>query len=518
MQLIKKLFYSILILAGIGIMVVLFMFAIMMIFHVSIFGYTYSSVNNLSLDPIAFSNGDVSSIELETGSANVDFYYTESGSEKVYIQITEDFQGIVKDDVKRFSMTVNEPDADGKVVISTTEPSGFFFTNSTTIHISLPAGKSLDNILVKTQSNSVSFGKSDSVFEVKNLKVVSTSKSLKPGVSLGKNLKVTESLGLETYAGRINVDAQIFGDVDIKTNIGTIIFNNSINGSVIISGENPCIEFGTVNSGFINNKKKKKNYDTSELQQINISGNVVVDDVKDGGSIKISGTVGGFLQMKSPNLQLWANNIDKGIICEDGSNEILIFGSLGKLAPERESTLIVSKFLLVNEPYSSLAITAKKDGVVIRNAHNNVFVENDNLETRVDFADDAIGKTLSVTQHRGNIIANNIQGRVELIAEEGNVTATFKNVSQNNQIEAKNNADIKVEDGLNFNLITKSYNGTKLNIDLGSIQEKNWPAEQELIDGKYKQISQTVPSGSEESENTLSVFVTGIGSLAISLI
>ncbi len=45
MQLIKKVFNSILILVGILLMVALFAFAIMMVFHVSIFGYTYASQN-----------------------------------------------------------------------------------------------------------------------------------------------------------------------------------------------------------------------------------------------------------------------------------------------------------------------------------------------------------------------------------------------------------------------------------------------------------------------------------------
>ena len=45
MQLIKKIFNSMLILIGILLMLALFAFAIMMVFHVSLFGYTYASKN-----------------------------------------------------------------------------------------------------------------------------------------------------------------------------------------------------------------------------------------------------------------------------------------------------------------------------------------------------------------------------------------------------------------------------------------------------------------------------------------
>ena len=41
MQLIKKIFNTLLVAIGIALMVVLFGFAIMMIFHTSIFGYTF---------------------------------------------------------------------------------------------------------------------------------------------------------------------------------------------------------------------------------------------------------------------------------------------------------------------------------------------------------------------------------------------------------------------------------------------------------------------------------------------
>lgn len=510
MQLIKKIFYTILILFGICVMVVLFMFAIMMVFHTSIFGYTYANVTKVDGETYAaIERNDIDSIEIETNAANIVIDYTgDAGANNFSIMMKEDFQGIIKDNVKRYSYE-KEPtpeNIENKVLkITTVEPEGLIFQNSTTIYIYLPQGKVLDNISIKTKSENISFGTDD--FEVKNLNVISTKKSLSPGVSLNSNLKITDSLSLETYAGRINVGAEI-GDgvndveVDIKTHIGTILFNKSIKGNVKISGDNPNIEFGTITQGFINNVKKNGDYNTESLKKVDITGDLTIDGVENGGNIKISGTVGGFVYMKSPRMSLWANNINGGIVSETGSDEIIIFGSLGQNDPSQVSELHVGSDLLIVNPYMSLEIYAQKNGVEIRNAHNNVYVENDNWDTIVEFADNAEGKTLTVRQAHGNIIAKNIRGTADLVATNGKVTAEFTKVVGDNVVESKYEASVKVHDGLTYKLIAKGK--STLKIDLGAQQYNSWSGAQTV--GAYKQLEINVPINSSSSTNTLSIF------------
>lgn len=515
MQLIKKLFYAILILFGIGVMVVLFMFAIMMVFHVSIFGYTYANVNKVDGKTYDFDRNAIDSIEIETNATNVEFFYTEdSGDNTISIMLREDFQGIIKDNVTRYSYT-KEPIVEDKVLnITTTEPDGLMFKNSTVIYISLPQGKVMENVSIKTNSENISFGQDE--FQVKNLNVISTKKSLSPGVSLGNNLKITESLSLETYAGRINVGADIGGDVNIKTHLGTILFNKSVNGNVTISGDNPHIEFGTVTQAFIDKVKSESDYDATSLNKVNISGDLTIDGVENGGNIKISGTVGGFVYMKSPNMSLWVNNIDHGIVSENGSDEIIIFGSVGSQDTSKTCTLHVGGNTIINNPYMSLEIYADKNGVDVRNARNNVYIENNNWDTKISFADGALNKTLTILQEHGNIIAKNIQGKANLIATNGKVTAIFKNIVGENKVQAKTEADVKIADGTSEYILTaKSRNSTTLKIDLGAQQYRDWSSAQE--EGDYRQIQLFVPIGYTTATNSLNVYVVEKGNLNIGL-
>lgn len=514
MQLIKKIFNSILILAGIALMVVFFGFAIMMLFHVSIFGFTYASVTDTYGTNYELNSASLNTIDIEAEGLSIDIHYsTDVNYNKVSVLMYEDFQGIVKDSVKNITFVEEPSIVDGVLKISTTEPSGLIFKNNSKVSINLPKNKVVADVKIKTGGKEVSFGDDKNKVVVNNLSLTSTRRSINPGVTLSENLVIQNDLYLETFAGRIIVNSSIGHNVDVKTNIGTIVFNKSIPGEVKITGEDPNIEFGEVPTALVNAVEDGKEYDTSKLNKVNIGGSLSIIDVE-RGSVKISGTVGEYVYMKSPNLQLWANKILQGVTCQNGSNDIKIYGSLGEGNKDGESIFKVGSHLFINEVYGTLKVDADKNGVNIKNAHGDVTVTNNNRETIVSFANDAIGKTLTVTQNSGNIIANNILGTASLNAPEGRVTATFVKVVEENQINCRDDAEVKTKDGTVYELTTKTKNGS-VDVRLGSVEYSNWDGATK--DGDWKFVTSNVNAeDSQTLSNKLTIVVSGRGKTSVS--
>ena len=514
MQLIKKIFNSFLILAGIVIMVVLFGFALMMLFHISIFGYTYASAAGAYGENFEFIAASINSIDIETQGVSLEIHYSSDVNyNKVSVIMYEDFQGIVKDDVKSISFAENPNVQSGVLKVATTEPSGLIVKNNSKISISLPRNKVLSDLNIKCGGKEIDFGTDENQLVVNNLNLISTRRSINPGITLSENLKVQNDLYLETFAGRIKVNAYIGNDVNIKTNIGTIIFNRSLPANVTITGEDPNVEFGEVRSSLVSAIENEKEYDLSALKQVNIGGSLNILDVE-RGNIKISGTVGEYVYMKAPNVQLWANKISKGITCSNGSNDIKIFGSLGAGNQSGESILNVGSHLFINEAYGTLKVNADKNGVNIRNAHGDVNVQNNNKETIVSFANDAVGKTLTVEQKSGNIVARNILGTAILNAPEGKIEAIFANITGENKINCRDDAAVKTKDGLVYELTTKTKSGS-VDVRLGSVAYDNW--NDATKDGDWKVVINNINSADSSTlTDKLVIAVSGRGKTTVS--
>ena len=523
MQLVKKVFSSMLILIGILLMSALFCFAIMMVFHVSIFGYTYASKDDIGIDyRYDQTNADkkINTIQLDTERASIVIMEASEEAQKdVSVLIKQDFQGIVKSDVKEFSYNVplNEEETefskkpvlqDGVLKIVTKEPSGLMFRNKTYISIVIPKNMVLDGFNVVTGADYVDVGNSHNI-QIKDLSLVCTNKSIFSKISLSDYLTITGKLHLETNYGRITINSIIKNDVNIKSKRGSIIFNNDVQGDVVIEGENPYVEFGKITEKAVNtieNSKaeeytRQKNMEKSQskindlqnkidsenkkaenalkdIKKVNITGSLTIINCSNG-NVKVGGTVYGFVYLNAPNIQFWANNVENGFTCESGSNNIRIFGSLCKTHAANTCTIKNGEgHLFINNCYPNVDIYASKNGVNIKNAFNNVKIENKDYGTIVNFAEGVLGKTLDVKQEKGSITATNLTGPTKLTADSNSIYAEFIKVQGENEIKAKFNIKTIVKDGQEYTFTVKSNTKkSKLDVRLGSVKYSGWIAE-----------------------------------------
>ena len=104
-MLLKKIFNTILILIGIALMVVLAGFDIMIFGHVSLFGYTWLSLNQTESSlKFVFSSDNLQTIDIKTTNLDVTIeYLDESTTTGGYVEVVTNMQGIVKDNVKDVS-------------------------------------------------------------------------------------------------------------------------------------------------------------------------------------------------------------------------------------------------------------------------------------------------------------------------------------------------------------------------------------------------------------------------------
>ena len=224
MQLIKKVFNSILILVGILLMVALFAFAIMMVFHVNLFGYTYAS-QNMTGDIYYYDQSEVNSLEIDTDATDIVLMPASDASiTKVSVVMIQDFQGIVKSDVKKYSYNVatntegtefsDQPVLkDGVLKIATKEPKGLLFRNKTVIKIALPqkigsADYILNSLKISTASDAVDIG-NDHAFTVNDMTLINKNKSLLSKIAVSDYLTIQGKLNLETSYGRITINSTI---------------------------------------------------------------------------------------------------------------------------------------------------------------------------------------------------------------------------------------------------------------------------------------------------------------------
>ncbi len=515
MQLIKKIFNAVLILLGIGVMVVLFCFGLMFLFKVSIFGYTYASQNEARSNSYFIPVDTLKTIDIETNNVSVNLHYVnDTNQTEATVVFVQDFQGVVKDDVKEISYVV-EPviDSNGTLKIALNEPSGLYFKNSSRLSIAVPQSFNLENLNIKTGATGVSFGTSDSGFAVDNLSIISTKKVLKSGVTLSNKLTVNKDIYLETFAGKIVVDSNIGRNVTIKTNVGSIIFNKDISGDLSISGKNPDIQIGEL-SGNIMDAIEKDKYDPSTIKQVNVNGSISITDCE-MGSVRVTGTVNEFVYINAPNLQFWANKVAKGITCASGSNNIRIYGSLCQNDIGRECVIKNGDgHLYINNSYASLKIYASKNGVNIKNAHGDIWIESEDGGTYVSFANGVSEKALIVNAKRGSITAKNITGSVDLNAQNSDVTAEFLNIVGENSIQAKYKATISVADGIVYALTTKAKSAS-VEVNLGSVTYNNWDGA-ENVDGWKVKTNNINTTSTDELTNSLLVWVKENGKINVS--
>ena len=465
-------------------MVMLFAFAIMMIFHVSMFGYTYVNYKNGIALQADFAVDNLKTIDVSTSKVNIIIQYdTSSGSPLGSINVIADLQGIMKDDVKEISYVATPVvDDDGVLKIETKEPTGWYFKNNSKMIIELPNNKSIDNIIVNTGAKSISIGE-DTDLEVKNLEITASKKFLNSSIEIGDRLTVKENLTLKTNYGRIVVNSKIDGNVNVDSLAGSILINKNIAGDLNVTGVNPTVEVGLL-PGDWRNKTSFTEAELNSVKKVDVLGHVTLHNITDGGNIKVSGTIHKSAFVSAPYVQFWANNILEGINCDSGSNNIKVFGAVGIDGTDKNCNLDVGDGgLFINKAYTTLnKISANKGDVYIANAYNDVIIESNNSDVFVNFAEDVTGKSISVVNENRNIKVTNISGLADLYAKRGSVEATFLSLADGeNKVEAARNLSVEVKDGFEFKLITKAKAGS-VDVEMLPLVYKNWDGH-ELVDG-----------------------------------
>lgn len=516
MQLIKKIFGGIFVLAIIVVMAAFLCFGAMMLFHISIFGYTYASELGIKGNVYNVASADVQKIEIETSMANIKIINTnDAGVTDIAFSVYQDFQGIVKNDVMEVGFEVEPTAVDGTLKLKLKEPNGLFLKNSSYLSISVPQDFVLDNLTINTNAKNVDFGSDDHNFKVKNLTLISQRKTLTPVFNLSDKLIVENDLYVETFGGRVNVESYIGRNVEVKTTTGAVNFNKDINGDLIVHGFNPSVEVGVVQQKIVDGVENGTITNLDSLKKVNVNGNVIIENEKsDQGSVKISGTVSGYVYINAPNIQFWANNVEDGLNCESGSNNIRIFGSLCKSNVGK--TCVIKNgdgHLFINDCYAKPTIKASKNGVYVKNAYEDIVVDNENNDTKINFAETVANKTLTITQEKGNVYASNISGTVNIKATNGNINADFRLVVGHNVIEANRDAIVTVNDGNTFALTTK-VNSANVDVKLGSVTYDNMNSA-ETING-YKQRTDNINTTQEENlPDTLLVWSKDYGKVAV---
>ena len=519
-MLLKKLFQTILILFGVGILVCLLGFAIMMIGHVSLFGYSYISLSyQTSTTNNDFSVEGLTKLDIETSNIDVRIVKPStnpSGNTGYYAFVVE-MQGIVKSDVLdvKFKDAVKPQIVDGALVIRTVAPEGFFFRNNTVLEINLPQDKAIDEIKINTNSKEVNFGSSN--FEVNKLDITAGKSFLNNPVTLGENLKINQELKINANYGRINVNSTLNGNVVVESLAGSIVINKDIGGNLTVKGSNPLVTVGTI-PGNWRDRKDLNSSDLNSLKSVSIGGDLLIDKLEDGGNVKVSGTVNNVTISQSSIVEFWANKINCVLSCNDGSNNIRVFGSLGSGNPSGLSTINTGEgSLFINNSYCVLNITAQKGDVFIENANNKVTINSTNGSSTVHFNKDAAACEVNISNDNWNIEVTNIKGKAILNAKSGSVNAAFLSVSGQNEIYARRNVDVRVKDGSEFKLITSSnINSGSVEVNMPPVIYDNWTGS--TTEGSWRVKSSLINTTNESISNILLLRISGNDKIVAKLV
>ena len=520
MVLAKNIFKTILILLGIALMAVIFCFALMLLFHISIFNYTYMKLSDsetLSVVDIDVTN--LKSVDISTSNIDVIIAHSnDDGFDTATILTVVDMSGIFKDNVKKVTYVQNPSiDENGVLKIETKEPAGLFFNNKSYVKLLVPKTKNFENIVINSNAKVISVGDGDNTV-VDNMEITAGKKMFNAAISIGKDLTINNKLKLKTNYGRIIIESKINGNVEVESLAGAIQFNTSIGGGLVVTGENPFVQVGTF-PGNWRNKTEIKDKDLVGLTRYDVAGDVTINNVTNGGNVKVSGKIGGYVYMNGDAIEFWANKIVGGLVSDSGSNQIRIYGSLGTTS-STNTCVIDSGYgcLYINKCYTKLNASCDKGGITVMKAYNDIIVDrNRNSDTYICFANDVTGKSLTVINEKGNITAKNISGVAMLDAKSGKVTAEFADVVGDSKVISNYDANIKVKDGKTFSLTAKAKKNTSVNVQLGSVTYKNWDGATD--EGYYKVRTDIInPNGDDVPANSLTVNVVEKAKLEVSFI
>lgn len=513
MELLKKLFKSVMILIGIFAMFIVVIIAIMMLGKVSIFGFSFINetdkidinIATVGPDKMIDNDGTINTIKIKTNRAIAGVeYYDDETSTGITIRLQYTLQGIAKGEVKTVSFAKSEPaevfNSYTKVIdVMSIEPEGVFFANNCTLTVYLPYNMGLNDIEIETGKakgvhiNENCLKKVDDLKTVKqlnldHLKINQTGANFS-GLNIGKieywekpntmikvekpNL-IVNSLEVSTIAGRVNINCPINDNVMLRSEFGTFVFKklksrindtvyaNSVGGNVIIEGNIPAVEFGTISNEIV--KKAKNGEDFEVNDQFNINGQLLINA---NATVQVSGYINGAVGLNKNGASLRANILKNYLTATSGCGGINIVGYVdGEIAVGTDTNVDVTvNDIFINNCKSSVIIKANNKPVLI----NKLSGSNCDIET-----------------NRGMITVKSIDNAstVNLTAKDGSIHANFtgNTITGENNIKATGSGNVNVtfKIGQKFKLFAKAKNQSKIKIDLNTFvtfgEEANEPS------------------------------------------
>lgn len=508
MELVKKLLKSILILFGIACMVAVVLVAIMMIGKVEIFGLSYVSLStfgkSIKIDidtagenKLIATDGTIESIVIKTNlvSPEIEFYGTSaqgaSDATGIAIRFEYNLQGIAKGEVKTLSLVSTEPEqifnSQTRVLtLETIEPEGLFFRNDCRLKVFLPYDMKLNNV-------DIEIGKAKSVvlnnnavkkdgnsyiikqFNLDSLRIKQTFANYN-GLSIGKiakwslknsdvkgeNINMTiKDLTLETVAGRVEVCSVVSGDLNINSQSGTFVFDkrqgsidntvysNSIGGSVIIRGDIPSVQLGTVSNQVVNLAKQGKDFQIEK--QFNVNGQLLVEC---NALVQISGKTLSNIEINKSGATLRANLIGGLLSATSGCGGITVVGEV------QNGEVLIGTDEDVNVTVNDVFINKITASPVTIRSNNKPVVINQLVNSNCD-----------IKSKRGDIVVNSINNStVTLVSENASIKANFAGSSINGhniiRTEGSGNINVKFVDGQKFKLIATARYKDRIKINL----------------------------------------------------
>lgn len=379
------------------------------------------------------------------------------------------------------------------------EPSGVVSYGNSYVIVGVPENVTGVEFVVNTNKGEISFAKN----EDNPSKMVSTSNitlnvnSARGSFNLDNaNMQDGSNLNIKNYLGRVTINSEKIGNVNIDSNSGNFTFKNIgyegfTGGNLTVTGNNPYVSVDTI-------------YGSCSFQTTT-------------GFLKCKELKGDAVKIKTSNGIVRIDKALKGIDVESESGEITIgqVGDSTSLAGTANVTTNSGAITLGSEDagvYIHTQITSKSGRVIVKNLyHNNSEISTTKGSVKVDFAKDEKLKNLKVETESGAIELNNVYGDITAkTGKSSKIKAQFISLSNASnfttdagevELILPSPTDVSNKQ-YNLDLKSKNNKDNKLNITIGDYSISKFEGEKN--EEGYYSLLKTFPED-KVTTNTIKV-------------
>lgn len=403
------------------------------------------------------------------------------------------------------------------VTIKVTHPQGLFLNKDTNLTVEIPKDISSGKVYsVKTKSNTgiATFGTEDNQLIVHNLHATCTNAK---GNIVCKNVDIKNNVYLENFLGRVKINQNVAGTVQINSRVGTYELNNIGNLEVLAStvegqSNNPSITVNTVNNVIYR----------AEIGKLNIT------EVK--GSLDV--------ETRSASI-----NIDRcfGEVIYEGEGSNVTINQLGKNVVDttiKHTIFLTDGRAQINHCYNALNVTTTKGSIDVRqcyaeicanSTYGSIYIEFGNGVTSSQNISQALKDylttytgslpSLEINTIQGTVDVRNIRNTVLIDSESSQISLHFLRVHKNNVVNSSGHqVRILVDSSEAFVTKVKRVESSNANftVNFGNINLNSWPTEVDVNENvlvtnsaedgiNYKTTTLLLNSATQACENIIQV-------------